>query len=135
MAMESTHTRRFPDLFTDLVAQVTALFQNEVRLARAEVTENLQSAVSGVAMAVVGAVLMIPALVVLLWAAMAALVEYYGFSDTAAALIVGGVTLLVGLVLLMIGIRRLRPHNLAPSRTMHQLKQDAEMAKDQVRPA
>lgn len=83
--------RSVPKLFTDLVSQVTALFRTEARLARAEINEKIAQAGSGVGMIAAGAVLLIPALVILLQAAVAALIDQ-GFQSYVAALIVGGVT-------------------------------------------
>jgi uncharacterized membrane protein YqgA involved in biofilm formation len=79
-----------------------------------------------------GAVLLIPALVVLLIAAVA-LLESEGFEPSVAALIVGGATLLIGIVLLMVGISRMKVSNLIPEKTIHQLQEDASVAKRQVR--
>ena len=57
--------RSVPELFTDLISQVTALFRTETRLARAEINEKIAQAGSGVGMIAAGAVLLIPALVIL----------------------------------------------------------------------
>lgn len=50
-----------------------------------------------------------------------------------AALIVGGVAFLIGLVLLAIGVSRLKAARPVPTRTIEQLQRDAEIAKQQVR--
>ena len=113
--------RSLPDIFSDLVAQFTSLVQKETRLARAEVSENIGKATTGLGFVIGGAVLLIPALVVLLNAAVAALTERGHLAPYWSALIVGGVVLILGLVLLAFGGSRLRPANMIPSRTIHQI--------------
>jgi hypothetical protein len=85
----------------------------------------------GMIMALFGAVLMIPALVILLTALAAWLVEG-GMEPAVAAGIVGGGTLLIGLILLSVGMKRLSADSLTPRATIDQLRNDAAMAKDQV---
>jgi len=79
-----------------------------------------------------GGILAIPALVVLLDAAVAALMSS-GMSPALAAVIVGGVALIIGLVLLMAGTRRLKAASLVPDRTIHQLQRDAAAATQEAR--
>lgn len=131
MAVAGSH-RSIPDIFTDVVAQLTTLLRKEGQLARAEVSENISKAVAGVGFIIGGAVLLIPALVVLLQAAVTALTAY-GVAAHWAALTVGGAVLLIGLVLLFVGMNRVKAENMVPSRTIRQLQQDASAARDQMR--
>src|SRR5207302_8390753 len=85
------------------------------------------------ALVVGGAVLLMPALVILLQAAVAALNERAGLSAPISALVVGGAALVLGLILLLIGVSRLKIENMMPNRTIQQLKRDASVAQDQVR--
>jgi hypothetical protein len=124
--------RSIPDIFTDLLRQFTALIRTEARLARAEMSENLSAAVIGLALIVVGAVLLIPGLVILLEAAVAAL-EKYGLQSYWAALAVGGGVLLIGFILMIVGMSRLKVRRLMPSRTFEQIQQDANVAREQAR--
>lgn len=124
--------RRLPDLFADVVADGSALFQSEVRLARAEVSDKITNLTRGLTMLVIGAVLLIPALVVLMTALVSALADQ-GTDPTLAAAIVGGAALLVGIVLLWAGMRSFKADNLVPRATIRQLKHDASLAKEQVR--
>src|SRR6185437_1814674 len=112
--------RSLPDIFSDLIAQFTRLLQKEGQLARAEVSENIGEAV-----------LLIPALVVLLDAAVAAITERGHLAPYWSALIVGGAVLIIGLLLLAFGASRLRPSNMIPARTIQQLQRDASVAKSQ----
>ena len=124
--------RAVPELFTDLISQVTSLFRTETRLARAEINEKITQAGSGVGMIAAGAVLLIPALVILLQAAVVALTDQ-GFEPYAAALIGGGAALVVGLVVALIGVKQLKMKNLTPNKTIEQLQSDAAFARNQVR--
>ena len=127
----ATPGRSLPDIFSDLIAQFTRLLQKEGQLARAEVSENIGKAATGLGFVVGGAVLLIPALVVLLDAAVAAITERAHLASYWSALIVGGAVLIVGLLLLALGASRLRPSNMIPTRTMQQLRRDASVAKSQ----
>lgn len=126
------YARSIPDLLGDVVTQTTTLLRQESRLARAEVSEKVGQATGAVAFLLIGAVLMIPALVILLDAAVLALVEN-NWSPTLAALIIGGIALALGVVLMLVGKSRLSPSNLAPTRTVHQLQRDAATAQDHLR--
>jgi len=124
--------RSIPEILTDLLSQFTALIRTEARLARAEISENLSAAATGLGLIVIGAVLLIPGLVVLLEAAVAAL-QKYGLESHWAALAVGGGVLLIGLILLVVGMSRLSVRRLVPSRTLEQIQQDANVAREQTR--
>ena len=124
--------RTVPELFTDLISQVTSLFRTETRLARAEINEKITQAGSGVGMIAAGAILLIPALVILLQAGAVALVDQ-GLQPYAAALIVGGAAFVVGLVVALIGVNQLKMKNLTPNKTIEQLQTDAAFARNQVR--
>jgi Putative Actinobacterial Holin-X, holin superfamily III len=124
--------RSIPQLFTDIVNQLTNLLRKESELARTEVSEKVSQATLGLAMVVFGAVLLIPALVVLLEAGVAAL-DRTGFAPYWSALIVGGGALLLGLIVMMIGLGRLKAERLMPRKTIEQLQQDASTVKQQMR--
>jgi hypothetical protein len=124
--------RSLPRLVTDVVTQFTTLVSNEFRLARAEVSSNLSRAGTGLALIIGGAVLLIPALVILLNAAVQSIVVT-GVAEHWAALIVGGIALLVGLIVVLIGVRLIKPRALLPSRTMEQIRRDAAVAAQQTR--
>jgi hypothetical protein len=132
MTMAHNYNRSVPEIIADLLGQVTSLFRKEMQLARTEMSEKVGQAVMGVAMIMAGAVLLIPALVILLQAGVSALVAQ-GMAAHWAALIVGGLTLLIGVVLAWIGMNRLKAENLTPKRTIEQFSRDAAVAKDQVR--
>jgi len=129
----SNISRSVPEIVGDVFSQFTTLMRKEGQLARAEVSENIAAVGRGLGMIVGAAVLLIPALVILLQAGVAALTENYGLASYWSSLIVGGATLIVGVVMASIGRSRLKTENIMPRRTVHQLQQDASVAKQQVR--
>jgi hypothetical protein len=131
--MRNPATRSVPDVLGDIVRLVTTLLRQEVQLARAEMSDNLSTTATSLALVVVGAVLITPALVILLQAGVAALVDSNQLSPANAALIVGGAVLVLGLILLLVGVNRMKLRNMMPNRTIHQIQQDASVAKDQMR--
>jgi uncharacterized membrane protein YqgA involved in biofilm formation len=130
--MDHRHERSIPEIIADLLAQFPALARKESQLARAEISEKITQVAFGLAFIVGGAVLLTPALVVLLQAAVTAL-EQAGFQPPVASLIVGGAVLLMGIVLLWVGVNRLKVKNLVPNKTLHQIQEDASVAKQQLR--
>ncbi|HKP27319.1 MAG TPA: phage holin family protein [Dongiaceae bacterium] len=118
--------RSFPEIFTDLFGQVTNLVRKEGQLARAEISEKATRALTGMAMIVLGAVLLIPALTVLLQAGILGLVQN-GADPTIAALLIGGGAFLIGMVLGLIGWSWVKPTSLVPDKTIDQLKRDAQV--------
>jgi putative superfamily III holin-X len=127
-----TRNRSFPEIFTDLFSQTTTLLSKEGQLARSEMSEKIGQVGTGLALLVLGAVLLIPALVILL-DALAGFLIRRGFNPPEAALIVGGAALALGVILALIGLSRLKAKRLMPTRTIEQLQQDAAVAKQQMR--
>lgn len=124
--------RSVPTILTDLLAQFTSLLRKEGELARTEVSEKIGKLGNALMLAVIGAVLVMPALVVLLLSAVAAL-EEAGMAPVYASLVVGGGVLLIGIILLLIGYSQMRVKNMVPDKTIHQLQEDASFAKHQLR--
>lgn len=124
--MAQYNVRPIPEIFTDLISQVTSLVRKEGQLARAEISEKAGRALSGMAMILLGSVLLIPALVILLQAVIAGLVQN-GMDPALAALIVGGAALIIGMVLGLVGWSWVKPSSLVPDKTIDQLKRDAEV--------
>jgi hypothetical protein len=124
--------RPIPDIFRDLVTQLTGLFRTEAQLARAELSEKMAQLAGALALIVAGAVLLMPALVILLNAAVAGLMQA-GLAPYWSALAIGGGALLIGLVLVAIGAGRLRAERLVPGKSIEQIQRDASVAKHQMR--
>jgi hypothetical protein len=116
-----------PGLLRRLVDDVGMLFAQEVALLKAETSRaigDLKTATVSIAMG--GAVAFMGAFFLLLAAV-------YGLSNVVdpwlAALIVGGVVTLIGVVMLATGSRKLEPAAMAPRRTAASLRKDTEMIK------
>jgi hypothetical protein len=124
--------RGIADVFSDLTREITTLFRTEVRLAKTEVSEKITQIGVGAGLIVGSAVLFMAALLLLLEAAVAALAELAGLSVAASSLIVGVIVAVIGGVVLMMGLNRLKSTNLAPEKTVEQLQRDAALAKHQV---
>ena len=130
--MTSRSDRSIPELFSDAVGQLAKLIGNEFALARAEVSEKAGQAGKAAAMMGVGAVVMIPALVMLLTAAASALM-HAGLSDPVAYLITGGIAAVVSVLLIVVGINRLSGDALKPTATIDELERDKAAAREMVR--
>ena len=130
--MTSQTDRSLPELFADAMAQLAKLVGNEFALARAELSEKASQAGRAAALIGAGAVLMIPAIVVLLFAAAAALIRS-GFSDPVAYLCAGGGAAIVAGAFIATGLGRLSGDALKPSITLEQVERDKVAAKEMVR--
>src|SRR5690242_16845117 len=124
--------RNISALVGDALSQVAKLFQNEVDLAKAEVGEKAQMIGAAAAFIAGGAILVIPALVMALFALSAALVAA-GWSQPASYLTSAIVAAVIAGVLFAIGINRLDARKLAPRETMRQLEKDKDTMKGMVR--
>lgn len=132
IAMTSPTERSIPELFGDAMAQLAKLIGNEFALARAEMSEKAGQVGRAAAMIGAGAVVMIPALVLLLFAVAAALIKS-GLSDPAAYFCAGGGAAIIAGILIAIGLNRLSGDALKPSITLQQVEQDKLAAKEMVR--
>jgi hypothetical protein len=83
-------------------------------------------------MAAGAAVLLLPALVILLMAGVYGLSEGLEWPMWMSSLIVGGAALIIGLIVVAVGASRLKPSALKPEKTIKQLQEDAAMAKRQM---
>jgi len=120
-------------LLQDAASDIASIVRNEARLAQAEVKDSLHRAVAGALSALLGAVVLIPALTLLLFALAFALDDYDVVPRWAAALIAALVGAVIGAILLARAKAALKPEALAPTRTVDSLKQDAQLVKEQVR--
>jgi uncharacterized membrane protein YqjE len=125
---QPTDLRTVSSLLGDAMNQFIKLFQTEVDLAKAELGEKAQQIGVAVGLFAGGAVLVIPALTLALFALSAVLIAA-GWSDAVAYLSSAVVALVVAMGLFVVGMRKLQPGQLAPSRTMEQLAKDKETIK------
>jgi uncharacterized membrane protein YqjE len=131
-ANRPAYDRSIPGILSDLLTQFTTLIRQEGELARTEVSEKISRAVMGIAMAGAAAVLLIPSLVILMMAGVYGITQATDWPLWASALLVGGGFVLIGVILVMVGVTRLKASALMPNKTITQLQEDAAMAKRQM---
>jgi hypothetical protein len=116
-----------PSLLRRLVTDVSTLFAQELALLKAETTEAIGDLKAATVSMAMGGAVAFMGLFFLLLAAV------YGLSNVVdpwlAALIVGGVVTLIGVIMLMTGSKKLEPRAVAPRRTAASLRKDTEMVK------
>ncbi|MBU2531465.1 MAG: phage holin family protein [Alphaproteobacteria bacterium] len=119
-------------LISAILTDASRLLNTEFKLARREIANNVSDAVSGIAAAIGGLVLLGAGLVIVLQAIVAALVNS-GMSMGWASLVTGGIVCLVGAALVYGGGSQLSSQSLAPTRTMKQSREDREMVREKMR--
>ena len=124
--------RSISTLLGDALSQFAKLFQNEIDLAKADLGEKVQKVGGALGFLVSGAILVIPAIVMALFALSAALIAA-GWSQPLAYLTSAIVAAVIAGALFAIGINRLDSRNLAPHETMRQLEKDKDTVKGMVR--
>jgi hypothetical protein len=127
-----TDLRAISHLFGDALSQFSKLFQNEVDLAKAELGEKVQQIGGAVGLIAAGAVLVIPAVVMALFALSAALIAG-GWSQPVSYLISAIVAGVLAGILFAVGMNRLDARHLAPRETLRQLEKDKDAMKGMVR--
>ena len=130
---DSAHRESAANLLGDVASGFGRLIRGELALARAEAKRSLSDATSAVGKLVVAAILGGVALNVLAGAAVVGLVAA-GLTPVWASVAVGVGILLVAFVLVQLALSQLKPANLAPNRSMANLRQDAETFKSMVIP-
>jgi hypothetical protein len=124
--------RTISTLLGGALSQFAKLFQNEVDLAKAELGEKAQKVGNAAGFIAGGLVLVIPALVMALFALSAALITA-GWSQPLSYLSSAVIAAVIAGVLFAIGFNRLDARNLAPRETMRQLEKDKDTVKGMVR--
>ena len=119
------------ELLSDVLAQLAKLIGNEFDLAKAELSTKAGQVGRGIMMIGIGAVFMIPTLVLLLMAAAAALM-HAGYSAPVAYLMTGGAAALIAAILVGVGVSCLSADVLKPSITLEQLQRDKVAAKEML---
>ncbi|TAJ92837.1 MAG: phage holin family protein [Reyranella sp.] len=133
--MNTTERPGVVALVTDALGRSADLIQTEIRLARVELGEKAEalktSVVSGLAMMLVGTAFLIAAVILVLQAVVAALIES-GVAPALAILIVAGGSALGGIVVLLAGKKTIGAVDPTPTRTITSLQNDARMAKESL---
>ncbi|WP_029007996.1 phage holin family protein [Azospirillum halopraeferens] len=122
--------RSVAGLFTDLARETSNLVRAEVALAKTEVSQKVGAAAGGVVLLAAGGMIAFAGFLYLLASATIALSAVV--APWLAALIVGGVVVLVGVIFMLSGRKRLKPENLQPERTIRTLQDDKRWAQSQL---
>jgi hypothetical protein len=129
---ELRQERGVAELFGQLSQDMTMLVRQEVQLARAEMSEklsrltaNLVSVIAGGFVAYVGALALVAALIL-------ALNDLASISPWVSALIVGAVLAIAGYAMLRRGLGELKRVDLAPRRTVENIKDDVQAIRNDV---
>ncbi|MFL5401616.1 MAG: phage holin family protein [Gemmatimonadales bacterium] len=129
---ELRQERSIGELFGQLSQDMTLLVRQEIQLARAEMTDkisrltaNLVSVVAGGFVAYVGALALVAALIL-------GLQDLANISPWVSALIVGAVLAIAGYAMLRKGLGELKQVDLAPRRTVENIRDDVQSIKDDV---
>jgi hypothetical protein len=130
--MTSQTDRSIAELFGDAVGQLAKLVGNEFALARAELSEKAAQAGRAAILVAAGAVILMPALVLLLFAAATGLIRN-GFSDPVAYLLSGGGAAVAAGALIAIGLGRMSGDAMKPSVMLEQVEKDKSAAKEMAR--
>jgi hypothetical protein len=127
--------RSLGTLFSDLTRESTTLVQQEVALARAEMSEKVSQVGNGLASLIIGGFVLFAGILKLLDAAIYGIGELFppDLGPWLAALIVGAIVAIIGIVMLQKGRSNIKPQHLAPQRTAESLRRDQEFVKEQVR--
>lgn len=131
----SPQPRSLVGLFSDLWRETSALFRAETELVKAELSEKISQVQTAVIALAVGAVIVFAAILLLLAAAVNALEQVLPPDQAAwlSPLIVGVVVGIIGLIVLAKGRRDLEASDLKPSRTIHSLRRDSQLAREHLR--
>ena len=119
------------EIVQDLVENVQEILRSEVRLAKAEITQEAKKAARGAAISAGGAILAIFALGLLLWTAVYALA--LALAVWAAALIVGVLVGIAAGIMLAAGRARMKQVHPKPETTIRSLKENVQWLKNQTR--
>lgn len=122
--------RSLGDLFSELSQDVSNLFQQEVRLAKVEMTEKASEAGKQVGFIAAGGFIAYAGFLALLAALILGLAEF--MAGWLAALIVGLIVAAVGYFLLQKGLNDLKNLNPAPEKTIKSVKEDGQWLKQQL---
>jgi uncharacterized membrane protein YqjE len=118
------------ELFSDLTREMSTLVCQEVQLAKTEMTHKAASLGKNLGFIIVAAIFSLLALQALTAAAILALALVV--DAWLAALIVGGVLLLVAGVLVMVALKAIKKEGVAPTQTVETLQDDVRWAKEQI---
>jgi xanthine/uracil permease len=132
---ETRDDRSIGTLVSELSQETTTLLQQEIALAKTEMSEKVSQVSTALVSLALGGLVLFAGLLVLLDALVYGLSELLppDLTPWLPALIVGVVVAIIGAVLLQKGRRNLQTSSLMPQRTATSLQRDTHMVKEQVR--
>lgn len=114
-------------LLRQLTHEVPSLVTKELALAKAELSESIRATKAGAASVASGGAVLLGGFIILLMSAV------YGLSTVMepwlAALIVGGVVVVIGLVMVSAGKKKFEASSFKPERTINSVNKDKEAVK------
>ena len=131
--MASTKDERsLGEMFAELSRETRTLVQQELQLAKTELTEKASKMGKGVGLLVGGGLIAYGGLLSII-AAMVLILIVIGLPPWAAALVGGVLVAGIGYLLIRSGLAALKPQELTPQKTIDTLKEDAQWLKAQVK--
>jgi len=123
--------RSIPEVISAVASDLANLVRKEGELVRTEVSEKISDAAKAGTQMSIGAALLLGGFLSLMAAIVIGLAHF--MDPFWAALVVGIVAGLIGYTLVKAAAKKVKPASLAPDRAARQLKQDAQLVKEQVR--
>jgi len=113
------------DLLRRLTDELTTLLRQELALATTEISRSMRVLLGGAASVAAGGAVLFMGLLAMLAAAVLGLATV--LQPWLAALVIGAAVALIGVVLVLVGIRSLDPSTLKPARTAESLRRDKDV--------
>lgn len=131
---ERKETRPVTALMSELAEETSTLIRQQIALAKAEANEKVHQVTGGIKALVIGGAILLVSLFYILDAVVYGLATLLpeDYRLWLAALIVGVVVGVVGLILLKKGSSQLQATNLKPTRTTESVKRDAQTVRGHV---
>lgn len=118
------HDNSVGGLLRQLSREVPALFTKELALAKSELSDSLRATKAGLGSVATGGAVLLGGFIMLLLSAV------FGLSNVVqpwlAALIVGGVVVIVGLIMVSAGKKKFQASSFRPERTMNAMNKDKQ---------
>jgi hypothetical protein len=126
--------RSLAALFSDLWRETTRLVHEEAELAKADLSEKAERAMTGAGSIAAGGAVLFAGFLAVLVAATNALAMVLPSDDAPwlAPLIIGVVVMAIGFALFAGGKRALKARNLRPTRSIESLRQDGRVVKEHL---
>ena len=124
--------RTVGQMFAELSRETRTLIQQEVQLAKTELSEKATKMAKGAGMIIGGILVAYGGLLAVLAAIVLVLIAF-GLPPWIGALLGGGLAAGIGYLLVRSGVAALKPQGLVPRKTIETLKEDAQWVKAQAR--